>query len=849
MRFAIRMAMLDARASRSRFLFVVLAIAAGVAALTGVKGFSESVRYTLLKEARTLMGADLMVRMNVLPNDAELSFLARLQQQGIDYTQVTETVSMAAAASAGPGSTPILSSIKAADLSRYPFYGVIEFDPPKPSVSDDAVVVSEDLLLRLRLRVGDSVKVGNREFRIVGISRKEPDRMTTGFTLGPRVLMTREAFDRSGLNTFGSRATQRILLRLPSNADVASVRGQIEQTFGRRGRVIDYTEANPTLSRNMERASAFLSMVSLIALIVGGVGVATTIKSHIQQRMDHIAIMKCLGGRSRRVMQVYATQALFLGTAGSVLGVAAGFIAQTMFPRFLAGYFDIDIQNVLSWKPAVQGVSAGLLTTLLFTIPPLLSIAQIRPALIFRRNMQERDFGAQRGRNGAVMGQAAAIVAIALGMSAIAVWMSGSLRTGAYFATGLIGTIAVLALIAKGVTSVLKFGMARFSSNLSPLVRQGVANLYRPGTHITAILVALGVGVMFTMTVQLLQTSLLNELRLSAPPDSPNVFLINVTPADKDAVWDLIKQQTGVLDAPAAIPAVAGQLSHINETPVEQIQLSESEQRYFRTQFALTWSDVVPRATEIVSGSWWRDASTERLVSVEEDVADALKLHVGDTLEWSVQGRDLTARIANIRRTDAARVGANNQFILTASSLRDFPAIYYGAIRMKPNAVSGLQRAMFETFPTIIVVNAADILDIIQSIVDRISLTVRFLAGFAIAGGAIILSSAVAGTRYRRLREVAVLKTIGATRGKIIRMFSLEFLIIGVLAGAIGGVLATVFSVIIIERLFHSVSTVPLLPAIAAAVLTGVLAVAAGWAASFRILGEKPLEVLRQSEN
>src|SRR5262249_185556 len=182
---------------------------------------------------------------------------------------------------------------------------------------------------------------------------------------------------------------------------------------------------------------------------------------------------------------------------------------------------------------------------------------------------------------------------------------------------------------------------------------------------------------------------------------------------------------------------------------------------------------------------------------------------------------------------------------LTAAALRGYPPIYYGAIRVKPSEVSALQRAVFERFPTITVVNAADVLEIIQSIVDRISLTVRFLAGFAIAGGAIILASAVAGTRYRRLREVAVLKTIGATRSKIVRIFSIEFLIIGVIAGAIGGVLATVFSMIVIERLFHSASNFAVFPVIAAAAFTGTLAVAAGWAASFRILGEKPLEVLR----
>ena len=332
MKFAFRMALLDARASRGRFFFVVLAIAAGVAALTGVKGFSESVRYTLFKEARTLMGADLMIRMNGMLNENEQAFLASLQQKGIDYTPVTETVSMAAASV--PGSTPVLSSIKAADLAKYPFYGVLVVDPPSPAMSADTVIVSEDLLFRLGVHVGDAIKVGTHEFRIVALSLKEPDRMTTGFTLGPRVLMTREGYDRTGLNVFGSRATQRILLRLPAAADIDAIRAEVGKAFGRRGRVIDYTEANPTLSRNMDRASSFLAMVSLIALIVGGVGVATSIESHIQQRMDHIAIMKCLGGRSSRVMQVYIAQSLMLGVAGSVLGVIFGFIAQAVFPHF-----------------------------------------------------------------------------------------------------------------------------------------------------------------------------------------------------------------------------------------------------------------------------------------------------------------------------------------------------------------------------------------------------------------------------------------------------------------------------------------------------------------------------------
>jgi putative ABC transport system permease protein len=401
--------------------------------------------------------------------------------------------------------------------------------------------------------------------------------------------------------------------------------------------------------------------------------------------------------------------------------------------------------------------------------------------------------------------------------------------------------------IARGVMGLLRRAVKRYSILLSPVLRQGMANLYRPGTHTTAILIALGVGVMFTLTVQLLQGSLLEQLRLSAPPDSPNVFLINVTERDREGLWRLMRSQRGALDVPDAFPAVAAQLSSIGGTPVEQIELSEGERRYFRTQFALTWSEQIPKATEVLAGSWWTPGTPENLVSVEQDAADSLRLKVGDMVEWNVTGKLLSARVASIRRTDAARLGAGNQFILTRFALAKFPVIYYGAIRMRPDAVSDLQRVVFEQYPAVTVVNAADVLEIVQGVVDRISLTVRFLSAFAIFGGAIILASAVIGTRYRRMREVAILKTVGATRWKIVSIFSIEFMIIGAVAGMVGSSLSALFSLIVVQRLFHAVYVIPILPVLTSVVLTAAIAVIAGWAASFGILDRKPLEVLRQA--
>jgi putative ABC transport system permease protein len=353
---------------------------------------------------------------------------------------------------------------------------------------------------------------------------------------------------------------------------------------------------------------------------------------------------------------------------------------------------------------------------------------------------------------------------------------------------------------------------------------------------------------MFTLSVQLLQTSLVEQLRTSAPPDMPNVYMINITDREKDGLWELLATQDGVIEAQSASPAVSGMLSGVNDVPIEEMNLVEGQRRYLRVQFALTWSDGLPAATEILEGEWWSPGTTERLVSVEENAAGVLDLHPGDVVEWNVGGNITSATVANVRRTDGTRAGANNQFILTPGTLDEFPGIYYGALLVEKEKVGALQRAVFEQYPSVTVVNAADILDIVQEMIGRISLAVRFVAGFAILGGIIILASSVAGTRYRRIREVAIMKTIGATRARIVGVFSVEFLILGISAGLIGSILAAVFSAIVVNQLMDGTYTMDWVPLIGAVVLTALLAIIAGWAASYRILTQKPLEVLRRAE-
>src|SRR5262245_27135368 len=381
--FSVRMAWRETRAAPAKFLFVVLSVALGTAALTAVTGFNESVRYTLSREARSLMAADISLRMPVQPSANEVQFLRNLESRNIASTRVTETVSMA---SAGKG-PPVLISVKGADFSEYPFYGRLELDPANTHLDENSVAVSDDLLLRLHVRVGDSIAVGKRMFQIKARIAKEPDRMTTGFTLGPRVLFSREGLSAAGIIIPGSRITERVLLKLPDDQNLDEVRRQLEDIFGRRARITDYTETNPQLTRSLDRATRFLSLVSLIALIVAGLGVGATMQSHLRQKMANIAFMKCIGGRSSQVIQIYVVQALMIGAAGSLIGVVLGAFAQAALARLVAHYFDIAVILIWPWNAMLKGVAAAVATAVLFALPALLSISQVKPALILRREV------------------------------------------------------------------------------------------------------------------------------------------------------------------------------------------------------------------------------------------------------------------------------------------------------------------------------------------------------------------------------------------------------------------------------------------------------------------------------
>jgi putative ABC transport system permease protein len=841
LRTAGRIAWRETRSSLTKFVFVVLAVAAGVGALSGVRGFSQSFHSMLTKEARTVMAADLAARQFNLPTEQQLVALDDLAKRGVEHTWITETVSMAAA-TAGDA-TPVLAALKAVDPSKYPYYGELKLQPDMrlvDALKPDTVVVGEDLLIRLRLHVGDMVRVGEKSFRIAASIASEPDRLSASLNIGLRMMMSREAFTSSGLMQLGSRASQRYLFKLDDGAPpVESVRRTIRRALPD-AMIADFRESHPIITNSLDQATTFLSLISLIALIVGAIGVAMAMHAHLQQKMDHIAVMKSLGATSTEIIRIYTLQTLMLGGAGGLAGVAVGRAVEEIFPLLIRKYFSLGAAMGWHFDAAAQGIAVGVLTTLLFTLPPLLAIRRIRPALILRRDMPDaKPPLAQRF----VEARAALIVGgfILIGIGAIAAWLADSARVGGYFAGGLTGSLLALALVSWILLRSLKTFLQRTPWRIPSLIRQGIANLYRQGNQAQAILIALGLGVMFTLTVYMIQDSLVAQIVETAPPGAPNVFLVGVTQAQVEPLKELISHQTGVLNAPEFVPRVAARMVSINNEPVTG-----------RARFTTTvmWEGERPDYVRVVEGGWWKKASLAQgaaaVVSVNAETAKRLGIKLGDSIEMQSSGRSIQAQVVALHEWEQRRFMPTSSFVFNPPTLAGLPVAFDGGVRIQPSLVAQFQRAAFEKFPTVTVVNIADALEIVQQVVDQIALVIRFLSGFAILAGAIILAASIAGTRFRRVREVVILKTLGATRRHVLRIFSVEFLTLGVVAGLMGGILATIFSSLVMRRLLNAHFQFDPKAAALAVVLTALLANTSGWLASFRILRQKPLEVLRE---
>jgi putative ABC transport system permease protein len=874
-RTATRIALRELKASRGKFAFVLLSVAIGVAALTGVRGFSSAFRATLLLRARAIMAADLSAKTYQPPTPEEQAKLVALESNGVQESEVTELLSMASSATS---LDPLLVSLKAVDPARYPFYGDVVLQPAMPlpqALTSSTVAVGDDLLLRLHLKVGDSIKLGTRFYRIVATVIDEPDRLSGAFAAGPRILLSQQALQESGLLAPGSHANRRYLFKVPppapghalSDQSVAQLKASLQAVLPE-AQLTDYREANPSITRALDGATGLLSLMSLVALVLGAVGVAMAMRAHLQQRLDSIAIMKSLGAGSGQVIKIYTIQTLLLGLGGGIFGILLGLGVQAAFPLFLAKLLHLTPVFRLDARASALGLGAGLLTTLLFTLPPLLDIRDVRPILILRRAVEVSDdpFTTRLWRKlRSSVAEFVAILVILAGLILLAWRVSDSARVGAIFAGGL----AIILLVLLGASSLLLWLLRRFLArtrlHLPSVLRHGLANLYRPGNPSAALLAALGLGVMQIAAVYMVQRSIVREMQVAVAENLPNIFLIDMTTDEVGGVRTLLAHQPQVKGTPEIVPVFGSRILAVDGVPVAQLRRPgrnagpDGERGpgggggAFRS-LNLTWppaENAPPPGDTVVSGKWWTAAAAAAagqhpIVAVERTRAARLGLHVGTQVTFAVQDTQVTAAIVALYDTDSRHAFSRAEFIVPEKMLAGVPVVWYGGVHCDPNATSDLRRVLYQQYPTVTVIDVAATLEVVRQVILQITYVIQFLAAFSIFAGIVILASAIAGTRYRRIREVVVLKTLGATRPRIAAIFSIEFAVLGLVAGLVGLLFANLLARELLLHALHFAYQFQPWMSVAEWLIVAALAVAAGWSASFRVLGQKPLEVLRE---
>jgi len=889
--FELKMAWRETRGAWRHFIYFFVCIAVGVGALVAVSLFASHVDRAVTKEARGLLGGDIEIRSSHRLSAAGEQVLAALTERGIAATQVSELVAMVARAETeGAVAGEVRPVTQVVELkaveAAYPFYGAVKLEPaqsldrllhPDLAVCGEAsclgAVVQEALLLRMGLSVGDRLKIGQAAFLITGVVRMEPDRMANAFSLGPRVIISREGLAAAELVKPGSRVRERRLLKLPAGLPVEAIRAELRGRLAADSvRVSGYRDAQPQLKQFLDQLSRYLGLIGLTALFIGGLGVAMSIHAFVREKLQTIAILKTVGADSATVVRVYVVQALCLGLLGSLAGMACGIVLQAVLPPLLADVFASEILDqlgvstelsVMSVGPLVKGALLGLLATLLFTMWPLLSIREIRPAAIMRRDVEAGTASeagpwwsrslrwGNRDRLKLLTG-----MTLLAGLGGLSIWQAGSWKIGSLFIGGMALAVVILLFCAK----LLIGSLTRLPRPRSLGLRYALGNVARPGGQSAGILIAIGVSVTIILTVSLIEKALLRQVGETRPVDAPTFFFIDIQPDQTEGFTNLVDRQTGGLK-PELTPLVRSRLHRINGQIVkieedqdqdrEEKQDESKEERrrqwYFSREYVLTYLDRLPKGNDVVRGSWWKSGQifNKPLVSVEEEAAKAMGLEIGSMMEFDIQGAMVAAEVSSIRKVDWGTFSTNFYMILSPGSLEGAPLTYVGTIHVPSAQEVPIQQAVVAAFPNVSAIHVGDVLDNFGRVLDRLSLAIRAVALFCLLAGGLVMAAALAATRYRRLYESVILKALGATRTLLAGSFAVEYLLLGLVGGTMAIGLSSALSWLVLTHIFELSWSLQPTVLFTGLVLTMFLTLAVGFLSTFRILGEKPLAILR----
>jgi putative ABC transport system permease protein len=839
-KFVLVMAAREMRASWQRLLFFFVCIAIGVGAIVAIRSVIQSVRHSFAGEARSLITADAIITSNQpLKADVVAKIDQRLKAAGAESIRSIELATMARPANRPDGRARMVE-LRAVEAG-FPYYGKMKLADGVPYthglLENAGVLVRPELLAQLDVRVGDPLTIGSKTFTIRGVIQSEPGRRLGAFSIGPRVFVDLADLEKSGLMGFGSRASMQRLLKVPEPAFdklMVDLRADFANEFAR---VRSYKATEDDIGEDFDRAENYLSLVGLVIVILGGIGVSSVTRVFVQQKMKSIAVLKCVGARSSQLLAIYVAQVAVLGVAGSLLGVVLAAIAMRAIPLYVSTP-GVEISYALTAPAVLQGFGIGLLVSLLFSLVPLLDVRHVKPSLLLRDEARPHRPD---------MIQIVVTVAVVAGLVGLTVWQAGSLRIGSIVAGGFAGTAIVLHLAG----SLLIRAIRPLARSRRFALRHAVLQLSRPGSQMRIVLLAVGLGCFFIIGVRQLQQNLIAQFSLRMSADSPDMFLIDVQRDQVKPVEAVLAahMDPGVV-APPLVPVLRARVVGVSGREVNLENYEDVRGRgSLGREYGITYRSKLAANERVVAGQFWDETpSEEPEVSIEKFINESFKINIGDTVRFDVLGRTISAKVTSVRFVDwsASRQGGF-MFLFRPGVLEKAPHSYIGFLRgpQDLDQRSRLQTALVSVAPNVSVIDGREVIEAIKAVIDNVTLAVTVVGTLVVVSGLMILIGAVAMTKFRRVYEAAIFKTLGATRGLIAAVLVCEYGLLGVLAGAIGagGALVLTWAV---SRYALDIPFTPLIGlSTMGVVVTTLLVAVIGVVSSWEVLQRKPLATLR----
>ncbi len=842
------MAWRETRASWARLLLFFLCAGLGVAAIVVLRSVVQQVRTTLTAEARSLLGADIMIESRRPPAEAVLGRIEGLLAGPAitASTQVIETQTMAAPLPGEGNGHVKLVELRGIEPA-FPFYGRLELEGggsfSHALVAGGGLIVQRELLLALGVEAGDTLRIAGRPFTIRGVIARDRFQQGGGIAFGPRVYMDLADLQATSLLGFGSRVTYRLLLRADPAATEeltrqlrAALRDEVASVRSWRG-------LEDRIGRNLSTAENYLSLVGFAMVVLGGIGVWSVTRVLVQQKIRSIAVLKCLGASSTRVLGIYVLLVVTLAACGSGLGVALAALALAAVPPGVLEALGVAQVSVTP-SAAAQGAAVGLLVSLLFALVPLLEVRHVKPLRLLRADTA----GTARVRDWPSL---IAGVAVLAGVCLVAVWQADSLRVGAYVSGGLV----LVSIVLAGLSLLILRLTRPLARSTRFAVRHAVVSLARPGNQTRVILMTVGLGCFFILTVRVLQANLLSAFSTEVGQASPDLVLIDIQPDQVESLEAEVAPY--VRQPPRIVPLMRGRITAVDGARVQLGSLEEVRRHGgIGREFGLTFRNALAPNERLLAGQFWSgplagapSAGVDTDVSIEQDVRDDADIGVGDVIRFDVAGQPLRARVTSVRSVDWEN-SQNGGFVFV---LRPAPAVeraahnYVGFLQVvdDPVARAALQRGLVTSHPNVSVIDVRDVLSALADVLDNVTLGVTVVGAVTLVGGALILVGAVAMTRFQRLYEASIYRTLGASTRMLAAMVLVEYSLLGLFASLAGAAGALALSWALARHLF-SIDWDPAIGLLAGGVLATTAAVSlVGLLASLDVLVRKPLGALR----